>query len=62
LKKLSKQEQQGHIIIIMTKDVAKIIAMSVGAPVVLIYLLAAETVMAAKRIVKRGRVHPIDVL
>jgi hypothetical protein len=43
------------------KDVAKKIAMSVGAPVVIIYLLVAESFLATKKVLKPARVHPIGV-
>jgi hypothetical protein len=48
----------GHIIM---KDVAKKIAMSVGAPVVIVYLLVVESFLATKKILKPARVHPIGV-
>jgi DMSO/TMAO reductase YedYZ heme-binding membrane subunit len=53
----SKASSNGYIM----KDVAKKIAMSVGAPVVIIYLLVAESFSATKKILKPARVHPIGV-
>jgi hypothetical protein len=41
------------------KDVAKKIALSVGAPVVIIYLLVIESVLTTKKFLKPARVHPI---
>jgi hypothetical protein len=43
------------------KNVAKKIALSVGAPVVIIYLLVAESVLVTKKILRPARVHPIGV-
>jgi hypothetical protein len=43
------------------KDIGKIIALSVGAPVVIIYLLVVESFVATKRSLRPARVHPICV-
>jgi hypothetical protein len=41
------------------KDVAKKIALTLGAPVVIIYLIVSESYMATKASLKPARVHPI---
>lgn len=45
--------------ITVMKDVAKKIAYSMGAPVVIIYLLVVESFLATKKVLKPARVHPI---
>jgi len=43
------------------KDVTKKIALTLGAPIVVIYLIASETYISAKKTLRPARVHPINI-